>query len=145
MSTNGELWRNSSGWHTTTTPVCDWFGVACDEAGNAISLTLNDNGLNGTLPEELAALQTLTKIDVRGNYLSGDVPQSLATSPTLDTLSAISLPLHTYTDLTHPFSTHMHPFSSRIWSVQTRTQNFVRLEGHFSRKRKQMDTKCDTI
>eukprot|EP00735_Rhodelphis_limneticus_P009520 TRINITY_DN2789_c0_g2::TRINITY_DN2789_c0_g2_i1::g.27606::m.27606 TRINITY_DN2789_c0_g2::TRINITY_DN2789_c0_g2_i1::g.27606 ORF type:complete len:596 (-),score=132.76,sp/C0LGQ5/GSO1_ARATH/30.11/3e-28,sp/C0LGQ5/GSO1_ARATH/28.72/2e-20,sp/C0LGQ5/GSO1_ARATH/28.48/3e-18,sp/C0LGQ5/GSO1_ARATH/26.23/1e-17,sp/C0LGQ5/GSO1_ARATH/26.06/2e-14,sp/C0LGQ5/GSO1_ARATH/34.10/5e-14,sp/C0LGQ5/GSO1_ARATH/24.45/2e-13,sp/C0LGQ5/GSO1_ARATH/24.01/6e-13,sp/C0LGQ5/GSO1_ARATH/23.84/6e-13,sp/C0LGQ5/GSO1_ARATH/29.10/4e-11,LRR_4/P len=86
MSTNGELWRNSSGWHTTTTPVCDWFGVACDEAGNAISLTLNDNGLNGTLPEELAALQTLTKIDVRGNYLSGDVPQSLATSPTLDTL-----------------------------------------------------------
>ena len=55
-------WSETEGWDTldgATTDPCEgeWYGVTCDEAGeHVVKLELNDNGLDGSLPDSIAEI-----------------------------------------------------------------------------------------
>ncbi|KAL9189740.1 hypothetical protein ACHAXT_009415 [Thalassiosira profunda] len=54
-------------------------GVTCDEDLRVTELNLNDNGLSGTLPNELRGLRRLRKIDMSSNPdLGGALPADLS-------------------------------------------------------------------
>jgi Leucine-rich repeat (LRR) protein len=74
-STNGDNWRNNSGWMDTNTP-CSWYGVTCN-AGRVISLDLEMNRLSGTIPPELGNLANLQVLSLYANQLSGGIPAEL--------------------------------------------------------------------
>ena len=87
LSTNGQAWRANDGW-LSNTDECQWYttGVAssqCDQEGLYLSLKLNFNDLEGSIPAELALLSaSLTSIDlVRGDgdgtFLSGILPSEI--------------------------------------------------------------------
>jgi len=95
-STNGDNWKNNSGWKQTNTP-CSWFGVTCN-GNSVIKLTLGGNDLTGTMPKldglvdiqelylrenklisgtipELKSLTKLRKLYLNDNQLSGPIPE----------------------------------------------------------------------
>ena len=48
-ATNGDEWHNNDNWNTRT-PLCNWFGVSCDENTTVLhSLMLQNNNLNGKM------------------------------------------------------------------------------------------------
>jgi len=47
-STDGENWRNNTGWNVTNTP-CSWRGITCD-GGHVTILSLSSNRLSGSIP-----------------------------------------------------------------------------------------------
>jgi Leucine-rich repeat (LRR) protein len=75
-----------SSW-TRTTSVCDhWAGVACDPE-HVVGLTLEGLGLSGGLEKlDMAALPALTKLNLRGNNLVGDIPASISSLHFLEDL-----------------------------------------------------------
>ncbi len=74
-STNGQNWERSAGWNITDEP-CSWRGVSC--SGNVvIDLVLEQNRLNGSIPESLGNLTNLRKLILNHNQLSGSLPKSL--------------------------------------------------------------------
>lgn len=82
-STDGTNWAVDDGW-LSMSPVCDWFEVECLEDNSTIfQITLFDNNLSGTLPQELAALTTLRDFDVFFNSLVGTVPDYFSFWPDL--------------------------------------------------------------
>lgn len=76
-STDGPNWTDHTGWNDTNTP-CSWYGVTC-EAGHVLNLVLDDNQLNGTIPD-LSALMGLERINLGSNQLSGPVPDFSASA-----------------------------------------------------------------
>eukprot|EP00542_Grammatophora_oceanica_P012159 CAMPEP_0194033538 /NCGR_PEP_ID=MMETSP0009_2-20130614/6196_1 /TAXON_ID=210454 /ORGANISM="Grammatophora oceanica, Strain CCMP 410" /LENGTH=762 /DNA_ID=CAMNT_0038674251 /DNA_START=74 /DNA_END=2362 /DNA_ORIENTATION=- len=91
-------WTTNRGW-LTSTHECAWFGVKCgsdgsdsyNDADGALESTvtfvnLAANGMEGTLPSELAHLSDLGSIQLQKNSITGEVPPSLFTFPRLHTL-----------------------------------------------------------
>jgi hypothetical protein len=74
-STGGEYWVNRNNWLTTSTPS-DWFGVEVTD-GHVTRLSLAYNGLAGSLPAKLGALDHLEWLDLSHNALAGSLPPSL--------------------------------------------------------------------
>ena len=58
-----------TGW-VQGTNVCSWAGVTCG-SGAPVSLELGFNSLSGTLPTQLAAVSTLSKLDLSSNLFRG--------------------------------------------------------------------------
>jgi hypothetical protein len=93
-STNGEsAWNQSDGWLNTTNE-CEWYGVECSEeegesedSDPVVGLNLTDNGLDGTLPSDLALLSaSLTVVDLSNNDLSGPIPSEIGKLTLLEDL-----------------------------------------------------------
>lgn len=82
--TNGASWTNHTGWLASNTP-CTWYGVTCT-SGHVTRVTLNSNGLNGTLPTELGNLPYLERLSLSSNHLSGSIPASLGGLTRMQTL-----------------------------------------------------------
>ncbi len=82
--TGGERWQRRDGWLDDDDP-CAWTGVTC-EAGQVTQLTLNHNGLSGTLPTEIGLLAYLRHLDLAGNRLTGQIPATLGNLRQLVTL-----------------------------------------------------------
>jgi uncharacterized membrane protein len=74
-STDGENWTSDTGWLELPNP-CRWKFVTC-EYGHVKHLLLHDNGLNGTIPPDLGALDSLRQLDLSDNAVSGQVPPEL--------------------------------------------------------------------
>lgn len=72
----GAHWNQAEGWMTDA-HLDDWHGVEVVN-GQVVSLTLPDNNLTGELPEALAKLAHLQRLDLRWNAIGGDIPESLA-------------------------------------------------------------------
>jgi len=72
----GGLWSNDDSWLSSVVHECDWHGVACDDETNAmvVSLNLQDNGLSGSLPDELKLLKDLRALGLGGNSIEGTLP-----------------------------------------------------------------------
>ena len=81
-ATNGPGWTYQIRW--LQPPVCGlfgqvpWYGVGCDCSTTwtpykcrVVSLWLQGNGLNGTIPPEFAGLSSLRQLVLKGNQLSG--------------------------------------------------------------------------
>jgi hypothetical protein len=75
-ATQGNEWINATGW-LVEVAECDWYQVFCNDGSQLVNLTLVDNGLNGTLPEEIRALTSMEAMDISENYISGTIPASL--------------------------------------------------------------------
>ena len=60
-ATNGQEWARSYFWNTSA-PVCEWFGVSCDDDGHVIELNLPYNSLRGLLPPALANLTRMVHL-----------------------------------------------------------------------------------
>lgn len=84
---SGDEWieNNNLGWLDYGTE-CKWYGVICNENGTVIGFEQKMNGLQGTIPSELALLHTLEIIylDGEGNIgFGGSIPSELAGLPRL--------------------------------------------------------------
>jgi hypothetical protein len=76
--TGGPDWLIQDNW-LGEEPVCDWYGVECRD-GLVSELDLLGNGLAGRLPDAVAALGTLERLDVSSNpALRGPLPQVITT------------------------------------------------------------------
>ncbi|GKY97738.1 hypothetical protein MPSEU_000732000 [Mayamaea pseudoterrestris] len=67
-------WTSSINWISSITE-CDWEGVTCSEDGSSVvGILLREHSLTGTLPLEMAFLQSLTTLDLTTNsvYVDGD-------------------------------------------------------------------------
>ena len=72
-ATDGANWSNSDNW-LTDEPIYAWYGVTTDESGRVTQLSLEDNGLNGPIPD-LSALNQLEHLSLDNNELSGPIPE----------------------------------------------------------------------
>lgn len=72
-STQGSDWTYHTRWmgqgDTSLTTVCDWYGVTCSD-GHLTALSLSGNNLQGTLPDTLWAISSLTTLYVANNLIS---------------------------------------------------------------------------
>ncbi len=84
-STDGDNWRNKTGWLQTNTP-CSWFGVTCD-AGHVSRLEMDQNISNGSLSPELAHLTELKVLWLTYNGLAGEIPAEIGNLPHLLSLN----------------------------------------------------------
>ena len=69
----GERWGRSDGWLADHAPG-EWYGVTADSLGRVTALDLARNGLDGRLPANMSALDTMTVLRIGGNALSGPLP-----------------------------------------------------------------------
>lgn len=83
--TQGAGWTENTGWLTGA--VRTWYGVTLDSGGRVTGLGLDGNGLAGTLPDSLGALDSLRALRMADNFLSGDIPPSVGSLSRLQTLS----------------------------------------------------------
>src|SRR5215207_7623589 len=74
-NTNGATWTVRTNWNGPVGSECQWFGVVCNSAGNAVNVvSLPNNNLAGTLPANLNALTHLGIFDGSDNQLTGPIP-----------------------------------------------------------------------
>ena len=69
-ATGGENWTDTTNW-LSDEPLSEWFGVAANEAGKVVGLSLANNNLIGSIPEELGELDDLAILDLGHNSLTG--------------------------------------------------------------------------
>lgn len=75
--TNGSSWIRKSNWLEGTPCANSWYGVICDTLNeNVIGLSLDSNGLSGSLPSELSILSSLEHLNLKNNSLNGALPSS---------------------------------------------------------------------
>jgi hypothetical protein len=84
-STNGASWTNKTGWLSNCDPCNGWFGVNCD-GGRVVTLNLENNQLEGTIPASLSALNNLLNLFLNTNQLTGSIPASLSALTSLQWL-----------------------------------------------------------
>ncbi len=75
-ATDGANWTDGTNWKTSAA-LGEWHGVTTDADGRVTELHLNDNGLAGSLPFELAGLTNLERLNLGFNELTGLVPRWL--------------------------------------------------------------------
>jgi hypothetical protein len=76
--------KTVTGWVASSNP-CDWDGITCTD-GEVTEIDLADKGLEGTLPNDIGKIQSLSSITLVGNGYKGPVPASWAALPLLKTL-----------------------------------------------------------
>ena len=76
-ATDGANWTTNTNW-TSNAPLSSWHGVTTNSAGRVTALALNGNGLDGTLPTALGALDQLESLVLTSNVdLTGPLPAGL--------------------------------------------------------------------
>nr|WP_321355549.1 gliding motility-associated C-terminal domain-containing protein [uncultured Draconibacterium sp.] len=79
-STNGSYWTDNTNW--LSPDLSTWFGIFI-ENGDVVEIILNDNNLEGELPNSIGNLTSLKKLFLARNNLAGAIPQELANIETL--------------------------------------------------------------
>mmetsp|Transcript_28997 Transcript_28997/g.47879 ORF Transcript_28997/g.47879 Transcript_28997/m.47879 type:complete len:1154 (+) Transcript_28997:149-3610(+) len=75
--TGGDHWHRNDGWLQNDVAVCDWYGIKCyteNEPGPGVGrvkrIELPNNGLIGSISEQIYALNVLVTLDVSWNRIS---------------------------------------------------------------------------
>ena len=69
----GRNWKNDEGWLDLDTNYCNWYGVSCDpNTGRIISIILRNNGLIGSVPDDVFELQSLETLNLESNDITFD-------------------------------------------------------------------------
>lgn len=81
-STGGPNWTNKTGWSTlapgTPQSVSGWYGIQVDANGHVRSISLSNNNLTGTLPNQIGDLQYLQVLQLTFNNLTGSIPSTIS-------------------------------------------------------------------
>jgi Leucine-rich repeat (LRR) protein len=63
---------------TTAFDECSWGGVTCANGTNLVTrIVWSDQGLGGTIPQDIGLLKNLTHLDLAENALGGQIPDGL--------------------------------------------------------------------
>jgi Leucine-rich repeat (LRR) protein len=65
----GSRWYNQEGW-SSSTDVCEWYGVECNEGSQVGSIALGANNLVGSLPEEIYEISGLESLWLYSNPIT---------------------------------------------------------------------------
>ena len=85
-STGGETWNNKSGWLSSDS-ICAWAGITCNmSSGRPELIRLKQNGLKGSIPEEISSIDTIILFQVFQNNLEGEIPSSIYSLPNIAAL-----------------------------------------------------------
>ena len=84
-ATGGPNWTKNDNW-LTDAPLGEWHGVSTDESGRVQRLELRANYLAGEIPSELGALANLRTLNLSGNGLTGEIPSELGALANLEVL-----------------------------------------------------------
>ncbi|CAA0808634.1 Receptor-like protein kinase HSL1 [Striga hermonthica] len=57
---------------------CNWTGVACDQQGSVVSVSLPSASLVGPFPLELCRLPSLSNLSLSDNYINGTLPLAIS-------------------------------------------------------------------
>ena len=74
-STNGGNWTTNTNW-LSAVALENWHGVTV-ENNRVVSLDLQENNMNGSVPSSLGNLSALTFLSLRNNNLSGSLPDEI--------------------------------------------------------------------
>ena len=85
-ATGGPNWDRNENW-LTDAALDEWEGVSADRTGRVVELSLNRNGLSGSIPPETTELTRLTSLHLNGNDLAGPIPPELGSLSRLRSLS----------------------------------------------------------
>ncbi len=83
-STFGRVWNNNEHWLSGS--LSDWHGVTLNETGRVSGLVLRDNGLLGSLPENLSGLPDLEVLSLPLNSLAGPLSAAYGNASSLKQL-----------------------------------------------------------
>ena len=84
--------RGARGWGMNTNwlsdePLSAWYGVATDDDGRVIELSLPGNNVSGPIPEEFVHLQKLKVLNLNDNPVNGALPAEIGDLRDLEELS----------------------------------------------------------
>jgi len=91
--TDGANWNSFYQWNFNE-PMNTWSGVSVNDEGCVFDLNLPAAGLKNQLPEEIANLKYLRKLNLWGNELSGEIPAFISN---LQQLEILYLPNNQFT------------------------------------------------
>lgn len=66
--------------------VCHWFGITCNDEDQITVINIQDNRLKGTLPKEISLLQQLKTLILTKNQLQSTIPIEFTTMSTMENL-----------------------------------------------------------
>ncbi|KAJ4837188.1 hypothetical protein Tsubulata_030086 [Turnera subulata] len=77
----------ATNWSTTTS-VCSWIGISCNNATpqRVTALNLSSMGLEGSIPQDIGNLSFLAMLDLSNNRLAGEIPSGFRSLPNLEAL-----------------------------------------------------------
>ena len=118
-STNGATWLNP--WNVSTAiPYCNWYGVTCNAGGEVTALRLTANGLAGSLPASIGALQKVQQLWLDHNPgLGGVFPDVLYNMTSLIVLTASN------NAFTGPLPFQTGPLSATLFQIDLSSNGFT--------------------
>jgi Leucine-rich repeat (LRR) protein len=75
-ATNGPNWTNNTNWGSSQ-PLYNWYGVEVNSNGCVHKLNLNNNGLNGSLPEGIGNFSDIVVLNLSYNQLINSIPTTI--------------------------------------------------------------------
>ena len=102
-ATNGQYWMKQ--WDYAAIDNCssnsncsacslNLYGVYCDNKNKILELQLQNNNLNGTIPESIANLKDITILYLYNNHLTGSIPRSIFSLKNLQQLALHQNEIH---------------------------------------------------
>ena len=97
---DGENWDDNTGWLEDGVPLDDWFGITVNGSERINSINLADNGLTGTITNQLKALNECTILNLSNNNITGEVPEQINRMIALQTLNLANNQITSIPDFT---------------------------------------------